>query len=231
MSSPLYEASTALLADYPLAVRGGQIVLAIPDGDTIRPFILGSGSDGACLIRRWAAPGSALIEADSADTPDWAAEAVTRGIPLPADGSLLGWLQDGTVTAVIPFYAHGDGLPSWSLMPEADAAQWPPFAGERIIGPWLWEHYHAGRLIDLGPVIAASEDVVFWVDTTATLGSGCIAVARYIGFPYGNVLPPGRYAYLETLRSGMPVPSLSDLLADEKRVDLGPRFPVGAFGA
>jgi hypothetical protein len=117
--------------------------------------------------------------------------------------------------------------PSWSVMPDADLgeAAWPPFTpsftGERRLGSWLWEYFQAGHIVNLGPLIASSEDAAFWVDTTETIGSGCIAVARDLASPAGWALPRGRYVYYQH-RDG--APSLDDLLADPGKTDLAPRF-------
>ena len=213
-----------LFAGYPLAARDGAMILTCPDGETA--FVL-DGNGPSYSVRPWRQAGSAQISPEGADVPDWAARAVTDGIPLPADGSLLGWAPDGTVTAMVAFYAASP-LPVFSVMPAADAGKWPPFAGEHVVGPWLWEHYRAGRLVDLRSLIGSSAGAVFWVDTVASLGSACAAVAVDISGD-GIVLPRGRYVYFKTLAAGVPLPSLDDLLADERRVDLGPRFPLDSL--
>lgn len=226
------EAGRALFADYPQVTRqdpgGRSMILGVPDGGDGQYFTL-SVRDKAPFITvsRWHETVVANLD-DGA--PEWAADVVTRGIPLPRDGALYGWIDCGRVAALIAFYVRWTPeypLPSWSPMPEADAAEWPPFVGEHLAGPWLWEHYHAGRLVDLRSLIGSSEGVVFWVDTVASLGFGCTAVAADLAGG-GIVLPRGRYAYYKTLSSGVPLPSLDDLLADESRVDLGPRFPLDA---
>ena len=228
-TSTLAEAGQALFANYPQATRhdgGGRVmILLVPDGGDGRYFILDDRDAlPSITVRRWREKGAASL---GDDAPEWAADAVTRGIPLPRDGSLYGWTDNGRVTALIAFYARWTPeypLPSWSPMPDADAADWPPFVGEHLLGPWLWEHYHAGRIVDAGPLIAASPGAVFWTTSVAPLEWGCCAVAHDLASPDGWTLPRGRYVYHGELRAGVAVPSLETLLADPSATDLAPRF-------
>ena len=148
----------------------------------------------------------------------------------PADGSLCGWLHGTEITALIMFFDDGapDGGPCWSVLPHAGVpeAHWPPFTAAYRGPDWFREHYPSGRLANLGPLIGDTRNLVFWVPAAEEFGGGVIAVkADLPPGPCGYVLPRGRYAYYAALRSGVALPSLADLLADEGRVDLGPRFP------
>ena len=40
----------------------------------------------------------------SAPVPDEVAVVLTRGVPIPQDGSLFGWRREGAVAALIPIY-------------------------------------------------------------------------------------------------------------------------------
>lgn len=93
-----------------------------------------------------------------------------------------------------------------------------------LFGHWFWEYYQAGTVVYLDDMIAETQDTVFWVDTTAILGTRCFAVSADVKDPAGCTLPQGRYMTYLTLRAGGPVPSLSDLLADPSRTDIAPRF-------
>lgn len=153
----------------------------------------------------------------------------------PADGSLYGWRHGTAITALIMFFDDGapDGGPSWSVCPHAGTpeAHWPPFT-EADRGPgWFRGHYPAGHLADLGPAVAATRGTIFGVPAGEALGGHLFAVGADIAVPPGFVLPRGCYAYFSVLRAGHPLPPLEDLLADERREDLGPRFPLVPLGA
>ena len=235
----VYRACDALFAEYPLAARvtdesgdAETLVLMLRSGDEATFFILlrdsGAGEPVYSLCP-WRADGIVSIGTDDADVPDLAVEAVTSGIPIPRNGSMFGWAYEGTVPALIVVHALYTPLspePSWSVMPLAGApqAQWPPFTSERLFGSWFWNHYRAGKVVLLDDLIAAKPDTIFWIDTYATVGSDCCAVTRDIRTPERLVLRRGRYADSGVLRTGKRIPSLAELLADDGKVDLAPRF-------
>jgi hypothetical protein len=151
---------------------------------------------------------------------------VARGVPLPRDGSLYGWVDRGKVTALIAFYSHYTPAcpePAWLLMPNADLSEaaWPSVTGERLVGPWLWEYVRAARIVNLAPCIATAGNAAFWVDAAKTLSSGAIVVSRDLASPDGWALPRGRYVYYRHIAAA---PSLDALLADPGKTDLAPRF-------
>lgn len=153
-------------------------------------------------------------------------DALASGLPLAADGSLFGWQEHGIVSALFMSYSSPSmPEPSWTLCPRSDVPRdsWPPFAGEDLLGPWFWEHVRAGALADLGPVVAGTRDVIFGIPA-APEGQYYFAAGADITSGRGLVLPRGVYAYTGTLAAGVPLPSAADLLADERRVDLGPLF-------
>jgi hypothetical protein len=236
-TSTLYEACQSLFDNYPLAVMPsdcGQtirsMVLLLQDGDDAKFFVLShdqSGGRAVYSLRSWPAGSIGEIGADGKTAPVEVVRAVTLGVPIPRDGSLFGWACAGTITALVTVYAEYAPEcpePSWAVMPLADCpeGQWPPFTGERLLGHWFWEYFQAGSVVTLSSLIAGRAKTVFWVDTKATLGSDCCAVAHDIRSPYGFTLPSGRYVYFESLRAGKPVPSLSELLTDTSRTDLAP---------
>lgn len=241
-TSSLYEACGDLIAGYPLAVTadgpGGSarwMVLMRHDGVDARFFVLTADHDDGepCYsLSAWRAPGGSVDIGPGAvpdAVPDELADVISYGVPLPRHGSLCGWDDGGTITALIPFYAEyvpESPMPSWATMPLAGIpeAEWPPFADEPVFGPWFWERQRAGNIVFLDSLIAATPGVVFWVDTAAVIGSGCCAVAHDIKGPDGPTLQRGRYVYYQALRAGKPVPSLKALLADTGRIDLAPRF-------
>jgi hypothetical protein len=235
----LYEVCRDLFAGYPLAVRvdacGARtvrsMVLMHRDGGDARFLVLSDhrGKPGFSVYG-WPVGEIVEIGADGGlDVPDTIQMAVRYSVPIPRDGSLFGWSDGRTITALVAVYATYTPVspqPSWTVMPLVGVpqAQWPSFTGERFFGGWFWEHYQAGNIISLSGLIAATPDTAFWVDTEAVLGSDCCAVARDINDPRGYKLPCGRYVYYEALQTGKPVPPLSALLADAGKTDLAPRF-------
>jgi hypothetical protein len=237
----LYEQCDDLFADYDQAVqqvnRSGTIssmVLMLRDGANDGYFALTRDGAGDCAVYLiWSWPAGSITEIDAAGTSPIggaAASAVTRGVPVPRDGSLFGWVPpgSGTVTALLVIYAEytpATPEPGWAVMPLAGAAeaQWPPFADEALFGNWTWNS-REGTLVRLDETVALSPGTVFWVDAKPVLGSDCCVVARDLGGPGNCVLPRGRYAYYQVLRSGGPVPPLARLLADPGKIDLAARF-------
>jgi len=236
----LHDACHELFSDYPQAVTtldsDGTVramVILVQDGDHSGFFALTQehGEDESSYsLWAWPAGDIIVISAEGATAePDVVAEVVTRGIPIPRDGSLFGWASGGAVTALIVVYSEytqEHPVPGWAVMPLAGVPedQWPPFAGQPLSGHWSWEQYRAGLFIALDGLIAQTPDTVFWVDTKATLGSNICAVTADIKTPEGDTLRRGRYVYYEVLRAGKQVPSLETLLAREGKIDLAPRF-------
>jgi hypothetical protein len=234
----LNEVCEGLFRDYPLAVtpseRSGvdrSIVLMFRDDYDIRFSVLSRGSrEGQSFysLRPWLAGEAANIEIHASDVSPEIMKVVTRGVPIPRHGSLLGWARDTDIIALVAFYANYSPRspdPYWAMMPRADIPQssWPPFTGEPIFGCWFWEYYRAGNVSSLDDLIAGTPGAVFWINTKAVLGSDCCAVARDIKSPEGHTLRRGRYVYHEALRAGKPVPPLRTLLAADK-ADLASRF-------
>ena len=232
----LFEACGDRFASYPLAVEpvgaASSMVLLHQDGGDARFFILTADHDEgqpSYAVRRWRSPGGTRIGPGTGGmVPEVFANAILHGVPVPRHGSLMGWDDGGTISALIAVYAEytpRSPVPSWATMPRAGIpeTQWPLFADEPLLGPWFWEHYRAGRLISLDGLIAANPGGVFWADTEAVLGSNCCAVAHDIRSPAGPTLRRGRYVYYRALQAGKPVPSLRSLLAGTK-IDLASRL-------
>jgi hypothetical protein len=180
-------------------------------------------------LRAWRTEAVEKIEADSDTVSDMAANAVTRGVPIPLDDYVFGWKRGEDITALVMFYTTYEPAypePSWAVMPLAGIpeAQWPPFTVERFFGHWFWEDHWTGSIVSVDDLIAETPDTVFWVGTRAILGSDCCVVAHDIRGAEGTTLRRGRYLYHEALREVGSVPSLAVLLADPDKVDLAPRL-------
>lgn len=244
---PVYEACHELFADYPLASKnadqGGSVrsmILMLPDEDEAGYCVLAcSYGEGEPTYSLWSWPDgdSVVIDTESdATVSEMAVKAVTRGVPIPRDGSLFGWAHGGAVTALIAIYAEYTSIypePGWAVMPLAGTpeALWPPFTGERLWGHWSWDENGANSIVSLDNLIAENPDTVCWVDTKITLGSDCCVVKRDISTSQGHVLQSGRYVYYKTLREGKALPSVQTLLTDADKIDLAPRFQLSNMTA
>jgi len=242
-ASRVYQACRDLFDAYPLAVVAANdvptmqsMVLMLADGADVSFFVLvrdcGDGRPAYTVIP-WHADGPVTIEADGGDVPGLAASAAMRGVPIPPDGSLFGWVRGEPVAALIVVYARytpDRPVPTWSVMPLAETPepQWPPFTDEHLFGHWFWDHHRAGKIIDLGDVIAATADTVFWLDTYAAFGSDCCVVACDVKAQEGHILRRGTYLDSAILRADVAVPTTAELLADVGKTDLAPRFQVPA---
>jgi hypothetical protein len=239
-SRSLYRKCQQLFADYPLAAKAtsgggtvGSMVLMLAEGHDATFFVLlriCAAQAPSYSLRQWLARDAVRIEADEGPAvPAMFAQALTRGVPMPPDGSLFGWRHGKDITALIAIYARdaeASAEPGWSVMPRAESprARWPLFTCEHFFGPWFWDYQRVGRIVSLGGLIARTADTVFWADTVAILGSGCCVVARDIKAPGGYTLPRGRYVHHQILQAGKLVPSLQALLADTAKTDLAVRF-------
>jgi hypothetical protein len=242
-ASRAYLACRYLFNEYPLAVSAVDhvpslhtIVLMLRDGEHARFFVLmriRGKTRTDYTLSRWRATVAVEIAADGGEVPELVANVVEQGIPIPCDGSLFGWVYQEIVTALIVVHASArpdSPVPVWSVMPLVGTpeSQWPPFSGERSFGRWFWKDHQAGNLVQLDGLIAANPGIVFWLDTYQSLGSGCCVVASDIKTSEGRILRRGKYLGAATLRAGVAVPSLADLLAEACKTDLAPRFQVSA---
>lgn len=236
----LFEACQKLFIDYPLATRSvsrdgtaRSMVLMLQNEDNAGYFVLsGDYRNGKQAYSLWSWPAGVVVPIEIGNepsVPEPAVTAVTRGVPIPQDGSLFGWMYGDVVNALIVIYAEYSEEypePGWAVMPLTSASEelWPPFTGKPLFGHWSWEEYKSGNIISLDRVIAETPETVYWVDTKDTLGSDCCAVARDISPHEGAVLGRGRYVYYEALQAGEHVPSLTELLTSPGTLDLTPRF-------
>jgi hypothetical protein len=236
----LHKACDDLFTYYPLAVQTishsesvrSMILMKQCGGDTAFFVLTQEDNEGqpSYSINSWRMPDRVSIGPDAdATVPEAFANVIAEGVPFPRHGSLFGWNDRGTITALIAVYAQYTVMspePSWATMPLAGIPEtrWPTFTDEHFFGRWFWKHYRTQTLIALDGIVAATRGVVFWANTVATLGSGCCVVANDIMGSDGFTLQRGCYVYYQALRAGMPVPPLSALLADSGKIDLAPWF-------
>jgi len=241
-----YQRCQRLFVRYPLAVRTANrtgtvrsMVLTVLDGDDAGFYVLlhdrGTNED-FYLLKRWRGRRIGPVCARSGtDVPVAFKNVVTNGVPVPRNGSLFGWKTGDVITSLITIhnkYTPAHPEPSWSLLLLADVPEtlWPPFVLEPLFGAWFWDHYRAGSIVWLDNLVAATTDVVFWVDTGAILDSDCCIVARDIESSKGYTLRRGRYVYCQVLQEGKQVPSLAELLASPDKTDLASRFQPSSRG-
>ncbi len=229
-----YDICGELFAAYPLAVDpAGAATLMLADGDDLSFYIVSRhDGDGAPFYWLWPWRSGKLqwkIDTGTGPVPAEAADVLHRGVPLPLNGSLFGFLRGGAVTALAVVYVQYKPerpVPSWSLMPLAGTpeADWPPLA---LFGQWFWDRYATGDIVSLAGLVAATRETVFWSQDEAS-GWGSMGVAADVAGP-GYVLQQGVYAYTQALLDG-PAPTLGDVLGDPGKVDLAPRFAGTARG-
>jgi hypothetical protein len=241
-SSSPYEVCQELFSRYPLALRvsgeGSSVrsmVLMLAESDEPRFFVLSHDCDdgwNGYSISPWPTGDFTDIEPDGdANVCSAVVTALHHGIPLPRHGSMFGWVDQHTITALIVIYTDHDPartLPRWTVMPLAGTPelQWPPFTGWPLFGSWFWDRYRARSIVPLDNLIAETPETIFWVNTQATLGSDCCAVAHDSTSAERDTLKQGCYIYSEVLRAGTQVPSLTELLAESDKVDLSTRFSL-----
>jgi hypothetical protein len=234
-----YDECEDLFGTYPLAVQcidwAGDLhamVLMVRDGDRNDFFVLArdrSEDRPFYSLAPWRREGPQVdIEADAGAVPQATATVLSQGIPLPRHGSLFGWLDGKSVTALLAVYteyAPEYPEPSWVVMPLAGAPVqcWPPFTGDQF-GSWFWEHNQAGTLVSLAALVAANPGTVFWLGIEGMPGWDCCVVSRDVESDAGYVLPRGSYLNYEALRQGVDVPPPDSLPAGAPKTDLAPRL-------
>lgn len=236
-----YERCHRLFAEYPLAAETddesglvhSMVLLLADSGDANFFMLVADDTEGqlSFSLFPWNADGGVDIGPDDDAVSSEYAAVLAHGTPVPRDGSLFGWVHRDAVNALIGIqaeYTPTTPVPSWTAMPlaESPAAEWPPFTRDRLLGSWFWKYHQTGQIVSLDGLIAGTSDLVFWVDTRDTLGSGCYAVSQDIKTSEGYTLRRGRYVYHEVLLAAEPVPALGKLLANPAKTDLGPRFQL-----
>ena len=232
VATALYVKCQEFFTHYPLATRGANrtdsrrsMVLLLQEIGASRYFILlqeGEAGKHRYSLKCWHEKGAIEISTDDdSEIPELFVNALTNGVPVPRDGLLFGWRRLETIAALRAVYARYSPIrsePYWSLMPLADIPEshWPPFSGQRFLGKWFWAYQRAGDIISLTDLIRQNMETVFWVDTDALLGSGCLVVAHDLTSPQGFTLKSGRYVHHTALRAGKPIPSLDVLLKGTK---------------
>ncbi|MGH3193479.1 MAG: hypothetical protein ACRDOL_40740 [Streptosporangiaceae bacterium] len=231
-----YQQCRGLFSAYPEAVSSdgpGAMVLIVPGSPGPRFFVLGRLRGRGYQLFPWDGDGETGIEPGTVSIPQDYAAVLAGGVPVPREGSLYGWADGKSVTALIQMFTQAredTPVPGFAVMPRAGTpeAQWPPFAAEPVFGAWFWDHRRAGRIISLAQTAARTRKQMYWSGMQIPAGgSGLIAIAARVTGPGRCRLEPGVYAYYQVLRRREPLPSLDVVLADPARLDIGPRFGRG----
>jgi hypothetical protein len=203
-------------------------VTLMVQGPPARFFVLSRRPDStrrspAYIIWPWDGDDDATITRHTAALSPPFTEAITTGIPVPRNGSLLGLLAGREVAGFLVFYTseqHDPGRPVQSTMIHADLPErlWPRTAN-RDFGPWFWESYRDGSIVELNTLITATPGTFFWIDG-GTPSSRYIVVNRDVPAQAGFVVPAGRYAWCGALQEGHRPPPASQLLTTRGRADM-----------
>jgi hypothetical protein len=226
-----FAACVQLFGRYPLAITpntGGyrSMVLMTRHTGSAGFFVLTQAGDDLFLIRSWnrregvnheirpGEPASGVIQ-----------QLITGSMPLPRDGSLLGWVADNQVTTMLVVHCRHpetwDGVapvPEIRVMPMAgtsEVLQWPPFTASPLEDGRLWQYVSWGQIVDIVPLITQSIGSAFWVPSpdrrSVRHGEGFVVIMDNL--PADEYwLPAGVYMDHWTLREGIGAPPVGRLL-------------------
>lgn len=234
----VFQACSRLFSRYPLAATlhradGGHRSMVLMDraARSTRFFILTEARDDLFVIRSW----NRRDGVDQAIRPGEPVsgvigQVIARGMPVPRDGALLGWVTDNQVTVMLPVRCRrpetGDDpapLPEIRAMPMVGTSElrWPRFTASPLGEGRLWDYVGWGDVVDIAPLLACSAGLAFWVPSPDRCGAGhglIVVTGDLSAAEYW--LPTGVYVDHWTLREGIPVPAVGDLLARPGVVDL-----------
>lgn len=236
----VYEACEELLTRYtPVATRieGHNRSIVIRAGGNSHTFyiLMQDLDDGACHLFPWqtgqSRPTVITPGQDIRAVPKHAVQLLRHGVPVPHDGTMLGWVSpDDLITAMMRVYVQytpANPVPTWSVMPHEHTGrnEWPPFCGAPVFGPEVWDAYRAGRVVLLNDAIASTDKIIDWVAPDDGDAPGYVDVATVVPWD-GFTIPAGRYAYYRQLlrRPARIWPSATELLDRYTADDLAPRF-------
>jgi len=182
--------------------------------------------DDLFVLRPWDRRDGAreLIRSDQPASGD-VRRVIESAVPVPRDGTLLGWLAGRQVQAVIAAYGRltepwedPAAVPGVLVMPAAGSrpAGWPPFTSGPLDDGRLWESLKRGQLADLAPLVSRQPGLAYWVPGAkqrAGRRTGARIVVRERLSTEEFWLPAAIYADHRTLREGTQRWTASQLLA------------------
>jgi hypothetical protein len=151
-------ACVQLFERYPLAVTPHaagtgyrSLVLLSRAGGPPSFFVLTQASDDLFVIRSWHRGGGVNQQIRPGEpVPVIVRQAVTGGIPVPRDGTLLGWVTGRQVTVMMAVHSRQPEtwddpvpVPEIRVLPLAGTCEplhWPPFTAGPLDDGRLWEY-------------------------------------------------------------------------------------------
>ena len=235
-------ACSRLFRRYPLAVRlsfanGGYQSMVLMNGGA-GFFVLTQGRDGGFALRSWHRDDGVNQEIRPGEPVSGVIhQVITDSMPIPQDGTLLGWVTDSQVTAMLAVrYRQPEAWdtalpgPEVRVMPMAGTSEplhWPPFTTSPLEDGRLWEYLEWGGIVDIGPLVTQRTGRAFWVPSPDRRGARHGYVVVRENMPAEEYwLPAGVYVDHWTLREGIQVPPADDLLALPSAVDLAVGAPI-----
>jgi hypothetical protein len=200
-------------------------------------FTLTRDREGLFVTRPWNGQDAGAETRPPEAVDDAIVRVIANGMPVPRDGTLLGWVPDRQVTAMLSVHSgHPPGsgaavpVPEIQVMPMAGtgALDWPPFTASPFVGGRLWDYLDRGQIVDVFPLLTRSAGQAFLVPSPNPLssrrGARCVVVTGDLTAEE-YWLPAGVYMDQWLLREGVPAPPARHLLA------LPGTVPLAATGA
>jgi len=164
--------------------------------------------------------------------PDVFARAIADGMPLPRDRSVLGWVPDRQVTAILEVHSGHPAdagtppaVPEIQVMPMSGTTvlDWPPFTASPLSDGRFWDYLDRGDIVDMASLLAACPGQAFRAACPhghgSARGAACVVVTtNLVAREYW--LPAGVYTDHWMLREGIPAPPAGQLLALPGTVDM-----------
>lgn len=238
-----FTACLRLFRSYPLAVRRhyaehryGSLVLMDHGADGARFFVLIMEWDDLFVLRPWDRRDSARVEIRRDEpVPADARQVIESAVPVPRDGTLLGWLAGRQVQAMLAVYGRltepwddPAAVPGILVMPPVGSqpASWPALAANPLNDGRLWEYVARGQLADLTPLVSRRPGRVYWVPGPhdragrpgRPAGARIVVTERLSSEDFW--LPAAVYADHVTFHDGTPPRTATQLLALPGVVDL-----------
>jgi hypothetical protein len=239
----VFEACLRLFCRYPLAIRRhyaehryGSLVLMNRAAGRTGFFVLVMEWDDLFVIRPWDRRDGARVAIRPGEpVSDDVREVIESAVPVPRDGTLLGWMDGHKVQALIAVYGRltepwddPSAVPGVLVMPFAGSQppDWPSLTDSPLDGGRLWQSLQRGQLADLTALAARRPGCVYWVpgqDGRAGdwAGARIVVTERLSADKFW--LPAGVYIDRVALREGTPRWTAGQLLALPGVIDLADR--------
>jgi hypothetical protein len=227
-----------LFGSYPLAVTydstGGSRSMVLMDWTATGGcfFILTQVREGPFVIRPWSRQEVGGVIRAAEDVEDTIVWMIANAMPIPRDGTLLGWVADRQVTAMLSVHSgHPPDsgavvpVPEIQVMPMAGTGglDWPPFTASPVVDGRLWDYVERGQIMDVVPLLTGSAGQAFLVPRPNGLsprrGARCVVVTGDLSAEE-YWLAAGVYMDHWLLREGVSAPHARQLLAVPGTVDL-----------